>query len=296
MENLLEGLLAPLLYPLDPAKRIYWVSILSSLVIASIVVTIQNRQLDIRKQFHSLFDRGYWFNKSTMEDISWMFANSVLRAALLIPIIGSHLWFTLATGRFLQSTIGEAPEIQLPWFAIASIYALVFLIFEDLSRFGLHFMMHRNPLLWRFHQVHHSATTLTPLTLFRVHPIESAAYFFRGTLIFGLVSGTFIWLFGRQLSTFDIMGVDLLGFLFNLVGANLRHSHIWLSFGVVERLFISPAQHQMHHSRTNGHANLGTYLAVWDKLFKTWKPSGTNPVRDFGLQSTRGQENLISAH
>jgi sterol desaturase/sphingolipid hydroxylase (fatty acid hydroxylase superfamily) len=296
MESLIEGLLAPLLYPLDPAKRIYWGCILSSLFLASIVVTIQKQHFDIRKQLRSLFDRDYWFNKSAAQDVSWMFINSILRVTLLIPIIGSHLWFTLTTGRFLQKTLGDAPEVSLPWFVIASIYALVFLIFEDLSRFGLHFIMHRNPLLWRFHQIHHSATTLTPLTLFRVHPVESVAYFFRGIVIFGLVSGTFIWLFGRQLSTFDILGVNLLGFLFNFLGANLRHSHIWLSFGRAETLFISPAQHQIHHSRTNGHANLGTYLAIWDKLLKTWKPSGVTPVRDFGIQNPDRSSVPISAH
>ena len=216
-----------------------------------------------------------------------MFINSVVRVSILIPIIGSHLWFTLVTGRFLQSNLGDAPEVQLPWFAIASLYALVFLFFEDLSRYRL---------LWRFHSVHHSATTLTPLTLFRVHPVESIAYFFRGTLVFGLVSGTFIWFFGRQLSTFDILGVDLLGFLFNVIGANLRHSHIWLSFGRFEALFISPAQHQVHHSRSNGHANLGTYLALWDRLFKTWKPSGETPIRDFGVEKFGTSKTLVVTH
>ena len=296
MENLLEGLLAPILYPMDPAKRIYWVCILSSLLLASIVVTIQHRKFDLRKQLQSLFNFNYWFNQSTAQDIAWMFINSVVRVSILIPIIGSHLWFTLVTGRFLQSNLGDAPEVQLPWFAIASLYALVFLFFEDLSRYGLHFVMHRNRILWRFHSVHHSATTLTPLTLFRVHPVESIAYFFRGTLVFGLVSGTFIWFFGRQLSTFDILGVDLLGFLFNVIGANLRHSHIWLSFGRVEALFISPAQHQVHHSRSNGHANLGTYLALWDRLFKTWKPSGETPIRDFGVEKFGTSKTLVVTH
>ncbi len=285
MESILEGLLAPLTYPLDPAKRIYWVCILSSLLIASVVVAIQNKRFDLRQQFSAVFNPRYWFNKSTAQDITWMFLNSVIKLTLLIPIVGSHLWFTLITGRFLQETLGDAPAINLPWFLIASLYAIVFLIFEDGSRFSLHYAMHRIPLLWRFHRIHHTATTLTPLTLFRVHPVESVAYFFRGTLVFGLVSGTFIWLFGRQLSTFDILGVDLLGFIFNMAAANLRHSHIWLSFGRAEALFISPAQHQIHHSATHRHSNLGTYLAIWDRWLKTWLPAGEHPVRDFGIKN-----------
>ena len=34
-----------------------------------------------------------------------------------------------------------------------------------------HYVPHRVPFLWEFHKVHHSATVLTPLTNFRVHPV-----------------------------------------------------------------------------------------------------------------------------
>ena len=58
-------------------------------------------------------------------------------------------------------------------------------------------------------------------------------------------------------------------FLFNIFGANLRHSHIWFSWGdKLENWFISPAQHQVHHSDNPKHfdTNLGSALAVWDRL------------------------------
>ena len=275
--------LSPLWFIADPAKRLYWVCILTSLLLASVVVTIQTKRFDLSWQVRSLFNPKYWFQRSCAVDVGYMFLNNALRIAVLLPIIGSHLWFTLETGRFLQSELGDAPEIQLPWFMIASLYALTFLVAEDISRFGLHYTMHRIPFLWKLHQVHHSATTLTPLTLFRVHPIEAVFYFFRGSLVFGLVSGFFIWMFGRELSTFHILGVDLLGFLLNAAGANLRHSHIWLSFGYAEKWFISPAQHQLHHSVEHGHANLGTYLACWDRMLGTHRKAEKREQLKFGL-------------
>ncbi|MCY4014014.1 MAG: sterol desaturase family protein [Gammaproteobacteria bacterium] len=283
-------LLAPLSVPLDPSKRLFWGCLLSSLVVASVAVTIHAGRFDLRAQLRALFDRHYWLNRSTLQDVGLLFLNNAIRLLVLVPIVGSHLALTLATGRFLQANLGDAPSLELPWFAIATIYGLTFFVAEDASRFFLHLAMHRCPLLWRFHRVHHSARTLTPLTLFRQHPVEQALYFARGTVVFGVVSGFFIWLFGRHLTTFDILGVDLLGFLFNMAAANLRHSHVWLSFGPLERWFVSPAQHQLHHSRDHGNVNLGSYLAIWDRILGTAHRAGAKRELTFGLpeSSARG--------
>jgi len=77
-----------------------------------------------------------------------------------------------------------------------------------------------------------------------------------------------------------------LGFLFNALGANLRHSHIWLSFGSLERWFISPAQHQIHHSSAEADRdiNFGTCLAIWDRLFGSHRRASITPISiSFGL-------------
>ena len=282
-EILISDLLDPLLYPLDPAKRIFWFSCITSLFLASLAVTIRSKKFDIKVQLKSLFDRDYWFSSSSMTDFKWMFVNNAIRVLLLVPLVGSHLWLTMEVGHFLNDHAGEAPHIDIPGYLSAIIYALVFFLAEDASRFTLHCWMHRFSFLWRFHRLHHNATVLTPITVFRVHPVESTLYFFRGFLVFGMVSGFFVWLFGPNLSTWDILGVDLLGFLFNSVGANLRHSHIWLSFGAMERWFISPVQHQLHHSIEDRHPNYGVCLAVWDRLLGTHQPSGSFRILRFGL-------------
>ena len=280
---MLTDLLNPALFPLDPAKRIYWGCLLSSLLLASLVTAWRAGRLDLKNQLRHLFDRHYWINKSSLMDVSLMFVNNALRVLILIPALGSRLLATLVVGRFLQSQLGDAPSIELPWLAIATIFSVTFFVAEDGSRFFLHYTMHRVPLLWRLHRVHHSAEMLTPLTLFRVHPIEHVLYYLRGVVVFGVVSGFFIWLFGRNLAAFDLLGVGLFGFLFNLAGSNLRHSHIWLSFGPFERWFVSPAQHQLHHSRDHGHPNFGSALAIWDRLMGTNLPSGPYRRLNYGL-------------
>ena len=92
--------------------------------------------------------------------------------------------------------------------------------------------------------------------------------------------------FGGELNGMHVLGVDLLGFVFNLAGANLRHSHIWLSYGPrLEKFFISPAQHQIHHSEDPQHfdRNYGSFLAIWDRLGNSLYVPKEHELLDFGL-------------
>ncbi len=272
-------------HPLDPGRRLYWAFLLSSVVLALAVVMWRNHSMQLRPVLRACLDRQYWRQTSHLVDLALLGLNGFIRLTLLVPLLGSHLLATIWVARGWQSTLGNAPELNWHWSVVALLYTSVFFIAEDYSRFALHRCMHRVPFLWRMHRVHHGATVLSPLTLYRVHPLEMSVYYLRSLAVFGLVSGTFVYLFGRQLSGFDILGVDALGFLFNLLGANLRHSPVWLSFGPLERWLVSPAQHQLHHSADPLHRdiNFGTCLALWDRLGGSWLPAGAPRALRFGL-------------
>ena len=129
--------------------------------------------------------------------------------------------------------------------------------------------MHNVRFLWMFHQIHHSAEVITPITHYRIHPVESWLYDLRGALVTGTVAGSFYWVFRGSVSDFTLLGVPALGFVFNMTTGNLRHSHVWLRFPpMIERWLISPAQHQLHHSLDEEHygSNYGTWLAIWDRM------------------------------
>lgn len=113
---------------------------------------------------------------------------------------------------------------------------------------------------------------LTPMTIYRSHPFESYLYACRMALAQGFVVGVCVYCFGRNLSMLDILGANVFVFAFNALGANLRHSHVWWSFGKkIENWLISPAQHQIHHSDNPKHfdRNLGSALAIWDRACGT---------------------------
>lgn len=285
LTELWELVAAPFAYPFDPSRRLFWGFMLSALVLACVTAAWHQGRLDLRRQLKSLLDRRYWLHRSSLQDVGWLFFNSGLRALVLVPVLGTHLAATVAVAGWLQGTFGDAPALALPFAAIGVGYTLAFFVLEDASRFGLHYALHKVPLLWRFHRVHHSAEILTPLTLYRIHPVEALLYYVRGLIVFGLVSGVFIYLFRNQVHGYDILGVDLLGFLFNTLGANLRHSPVWLSFGRLEAVLVSPAQHQIHHSAAPEHrdTNFGTCLALWDRLAGTWRRAGPPRTLEFGL-------------
>jgi|TARA_A100001388_G_C28772704_1_gene504977 sterol desaturase/sphingolipid hydroxylase (fatty acid hydroxylase superfamily) len=274
---------------IDPSERVFFVHLLLALVAASAVCSYQESKFDLKEQLGSLFNRKYWFNRSTFVDYLLLVINALMKGLLIIPIVGTKFAGAFAFGKFLQLNVGDFMITGVPWIIIAVGFSLVLFTVDDVSRFFLHRVMHKYEFLWKFHRVHHSATTLTPFTVFRTHPVESILYFFRGFFVFTFVTGIALWLFRGQLTALEILGVEAFGFTFNMLFANLRHSHIYLSFGRLERWIISPAQHQLHHSRHHGHPNYGACFALWDRLFDSClhsapkKPQG--PLQ-FGLPPT----------
>ena len=261
----LKFLVEPFGFLADPGKRVYWLYILVALFVASFVTCLRDGGFFPRKQVTAFVNYRYWFNRSTIIDYVLMWLNALVRSSLIVPLLGAKLAGALVVARFFQVYIGDIQITGLHWAVIASIFSVVLFVADDLSRFFLHRVMHKVPALWKLHKLHHSATTLTPFTVFRVHPVESILYTMRGFLVFSGLAGFFIWLFKGQLTAFDILGVDALGFLFNLAAANLRHSHVPVTFGPVERYVVSPLQHQLHHSRDHLEVNFGACFSLWDR-------------------------------
>ena len=92
------------------------------------------------------------------------------------------------------------------------------------------------------------------------------------------------------MSYYHILSINIFGFAFNFLGSNLRHSHIPLSFGFFEKLFISPKQHQIHHSQNISHfdKNYGVSLSIWDRLIGSLVTSDqVSQKMVFGLSDMR---------
>jgi sterol desaturase/sphingolipid hydroxylase (fatty acid hydroxylase superfamily) len=143
------------------------------------------------------------------------------------------------------------------------------------------------PALWEIHKVHHSTEVLTPVSAYRFHPFEIIAAGASKSFFVGVVAGIFGYLEMDRKVASDVLVIGLIQLsvleaAFNIF-SNLRHSHVWLSFGPrLERHFISPAQHQIHHSAEPRHfdKNFGLVFALWDRMFGTlYVPAGRETFR-----------------
>ena len=69
------------------------------------------------------------------------------------------------------------------------IFTISFFIVDDFSKFLVHMLMHKIKFLWCFHKIHHSAEVLTPMTVFRTHPIEGIIFVLRNAISQGTDQG-----------------------------------------------------------------------------------------------------------
>ena len=300
MEFLSSTLKELALYVVDPNQRLFWGYLLSALIMAIVLYLVQGRaqrQLNDESNEHAqhtskanvisfLFPKRIYFARSAINDYILFILNKLFRAALFPVIVLTMVPVALSVSSGIEWVFGAIEPLALSSFSVMAVFTALLFIFDDFTRFYLHYLLHKIPFLWEFHKVHHSATVLTPFTVYRSHPVENYLYACRMALTQGFVVGLCYYLFGPTLKMIDIIGANVFVFAFNIMGSNLRHSHIWLSWGdKIEGIFLSPAQHQIHHSDNAKHfdKNFGTALSIWDRLFNCFIPaSGVGPL-SFGI-------------
>jgi sterol desaturase/sphingolipid hydroxylase (fatty acid hydroxylase superfamily) len=180
--------------------------------------------------------------------------------------------------------------------ALMILYSVTVFIAFDFGSYVAHYLSHKVPILWEFHKVHHSAAVLTPLTVMRVHPVNFLVKSSVPAVTAGIVTGIFAYVLAEEprSSTFLVIGffnVSIITFATNIF-ANLRHSHLWLSFGpILSHILSSPAQHQIHHSIEPRHVdrNLGNVLSFWDWMFGTLYVPRTKESFEIGLKDGEHQ-------
>ncbi|OUS02462.1 hypothetical protein A9Q81_08635 [Gammaproteobacteria bacterium 42_54_T18] len=281
-------------YFIDPQKRIYWLYLLSSAVIAFGLGMARREHLP--RQLAKALSWKLWLHPSSRIDFYWFFLNHILRVALVVPVLGGGVALAITINRILYRWFGAGDFWQLPEMTVTVLFTLVLFLVEDFSRFFVHYLYHKVPLFWRFHAIHHSATILTPMTLYRIHWAEMLVNSIRSLLVIGFVSAMFIYFFDNGIHPYTVFGATITGFLFNMAGSNLRHSSVWLGFGYFERWVVSPAQHQIHHSVAPEHIdkNFGATLAVWDRLFGSLTMSQHTKVEGYGLAGKAVEQRFLS--
>ena len=199
----------------------------------------------------------------------------------------SQPWIVAHVTSGMILLFGEAsPASVHPVLAVAIITLASFLAYE-FAYWLFHWAAHTHPLLWEFHKIHHTAEVLTPLTVWRVHPVEQMIFINTLAVIVGVCDGLGRYFLGGGVQIYAMSGVNILLVFFVYTIVHLQHSHAWIAFtGVWGRILLSPAHHQVHHSVDPKHhnRNMGSCLAIFDWLFGTlYVPSREREVRKLGL-------------
>jgi sterol desaturase/sphingolipid hydroxylase (fatty acid hydroxylase superfamily) len=213
---------------------------------------------------------------------AWGFVGNVAFAYSFYSLL-NQLWPTEVT-----DAIASPPRVPSAFEAILFFTTVV--VLQDLLGFIAHFLLHKIPALWKFHSVHHSALTLIPVTNHRFHPVQEIWDALWNSWGIGLWIALFAKITSLPLADITIFGINanILANCFSF--HHLRHSHIYMRYPQwIERVFMSPAQHQIHHSREERHLdrNFGLFLSCWDRLFETIVYSEATPATALGLTESQ---------
>lgn len=193
--------------------------------------------------------------ESRWKHIGRNLAIAVVNAVLYGVIFGIAVqWITTWTS---GNEFGLMQWMALPW-----VWELILtIILLDLVIYWWHVILHRIPILWRFHLVHHVDSRLDFTSGFRFHVGEMFASMFFHLPIYFLLGVSFDALLIYQLlllvfTPFGHMNMRLPAFLDN----------------PLRLIFVTPNYHQIHHSEKalEAHSNYSTMFSFWDRFFGTY--------------------------
>ena len=136
------------------------------------------------------------------------------------------------------------------------------LLLRSLVSYATHVAMHKVPLLWRAHRVHHTDRAFDISTTVRFHPLEFAI-----TLPILLAAVALLGISPLAIIIYEI---------FDAAMAVWTHANLRLPAGLSRALsfvLVTPDMHRIHHSahQPETDSNYGATFSVWDRLLRTFR-------------------------
>jgi sterol desaturase/sphingolipid hydroxylase (fatty acid hydroxylase superfamily) len=192
-----------------------------------------------------------WVNISVASVMAWLSALVTENRVGLLPHVGSHPWL-------------------LALFGVAGL---------DFFAYLAHVLLHKIPLAWKIHRVHHSELEVDVTTAFRQHPLETLWRILWQVLAI-IVFGLPFWVVTLYLS-------------FSSLNALFEHANIKMSPRLdswLGRVIVTPNMHKIHHSRRviETDSNYSNIFSVWDRLCRTYTATANHQCLQYGLEGLDG--------
>lgn len=286
---------------LSPGSFFSLASLFSALCVAVLFLGLRRaphkRDIKLPVLLRALFPRRLLRSRSSRADVGFFLFNTFLAGTLFGWAILSYRVVSKWVNEALIAVLGATSPTQLSGELTTVILTVALFLAYELGYWLDHYLSHRIPFLWEFHKVHHTAEVLSPLTNFRVHPVDSFVYYNILAVTMGLTSGLVNYGFGKSVQHFTIADSNIIVLVFGYLVTHLQHSHIWMPFtGIWGRIFLSPAHHQIHHSTNPVHfnKNLGSGLCIWDWAFGTLHvPSRKREKLIFGVDPKSDKDHTV---
>lgn len=222
------------------------------LIIISVLVWVLEIALPWRKK-QAIFRRDFWL------DTFYMFFNFfIFRVVLFAALVNVTYALFVSFLELFGYQGGALIDLShLHW----GLQLVLFFLIADVAQWGVHVLLHRVPVLWQFHKVHHSVKEMGFAAHLRYHFMENVFYqpakFVALSLIFG----------------FELEYAFYVYYTATLIG-HLNHANLNLDYGPLRYLFNNPKMHIWHHAKDlpEQHPygmNFGISLSIWDYLFGT---------------------------
>lgn len=147
------------------------------------------------------------------------------------------------------------------------------IVIADFIFTTIHYLSHRYSVLWRLHAVHHGVSRLYGFNGLVRHPLHQGLDMLIGTAPMAIVG-------------MPVEVAALLGFAVS-IQLIVQHSNVDAALGPVRNQLSIGRIHHLHHVNwgKEGDVNFGLFLTLWDRVFGTFVPEPSRPIRanDMGI-------------
>ena len=150
----------------------------------------------------------------------------------------------------------------LPYLGIAgAVAATLGILGRSFTNYLVHAAMHKVPILWRIHRVHHSDGFIDVSTTVRFHPLE------------------FLVQMPIALAVIVALGIPPIAIIIYEIAdaamAIFTHANTKLPRAIerpIGYVLVTPSMHRIHHSSEPAEtdSNYGATLSIWDRLLGTF--------------------------
>lgn len=211
---------------------------------------------------------GY-YSKLNLSYKKWRHAKTNLLLLLFVIIINALFGIlTLSVFEWLTSSgFGLLSLIDAPvWVELM----LSLLVLDLVAQYFVHYLLHKVPVMWRLHLVHHTDKHVDVTTGTRHHPVD---FIIRETFaLFAVI------IMGMPISFYFLYRILSILFTY-FTHANLAlpgNLDRWLSY-----IIVTPNMHKFHHHYQLPwtDTNYGNMLSIWDHFFGTFVYENVNDIK-----------------